>query len=151
MKNILCTYDRSRVSPINQMSLPLVSPGLFLSSCSRELGDLRGSCEKYVGQKNPKYYQWTLHEFNFITKLVNTLAERNKKCGVLILGKIKKLDVICKAVRKNNTLLIFFATRGIDLGSPVKVWPLVIACPHCSQQGKFVISKGISKLLKINF
>lgn len=67
-------------------------------------------------------------------------------------NKKKKLDVTCKAVgkKKKNTLFISFATRGIDLGSPVKAGPLVIACPHCSQQGKSVISKGISNLLKIN-
>lgn len=66
------------------------------------------------------------------------------------LRKNKKIRCDMQNCKKNNTLFIFFATRGIDLGSPVKVWPLVIACPHCSQQGKCVISKGISKLLKIN-
>lgn len=87
----------------------------------------------------------------FISRMMNALAEGNKKCGLLILQEIKKLDVTCRAVRKKkNTLFISSANRGIDLDSPVKVGPLVIACPHCNQQRKSAFSKGISDLLKID-
>lgn len=86
----------------------------------------------------------------FISGVMNALTEGNKKCGLLILQEIKKLDVTYRAVRKRNTLFISSANRGIDLDSPVKAGPLVIACPHCNQQRKSAFSKGISDLLKIN-
>lgn len=101
--------------------------------------------------KNPRYIKDN-HCIGsiFITRVMNALAEGNKKCVLLILQEIKKLGMTCRAVRKKNTLFISSANRGIDLDSPVKIRPLVIACHPCSQQRRSVVSKGISNLLKIN-
>lgn len=62
----------------------------------------------------------------------------------------QKIRCDMQSCKEKNTLFISSANRGIDLDSPVKVGPLVIACPHRNQQRKSAFSKGISDLLKIN-
>lgn len=46
----------------------------------------------------------------------------------------QKIRCDMQSCKKKNTLFFSSANRGIDLDSPIKVGPLVIACTHCSPQ-----------------